>query len=47
MRKGCLLLLALPMALPVQGMTPDGLTVGYDHADYSAGYGTKKLFLLS
>lgn len=43
MKKGCLLLLALPVALPVQGMTLDGLTVGYDHTDYSAGYGKKHI----
>ncbi|EDU9604349.1 YaiO family outer membrane beta-barrel protein [Salmonella enterica subsp. enterica] len=43
MKKGCLLLLAFPVILPAKGMTLDGLTVGYDHTGYSAGYGTKNI----
>ncbi|EDZ3529582.1 YaiO family outer membrane beta-barrel protein [Salmonella enterica subsp. arizonae] len=41
MKKGCLLLLAIPVMQPAHGMTLDGLTLGYDHTGYSDGYGTK------
>ncbi|EBY9583087.1 YaiO family outer membrane beta-barrel protein, partial [Salmonella enterica subsp. enterica serovar Newport] len=43
MKKGCLLLLAIPVMQPAHGMTLDGLTLGYDHTGYSDGYGTKNV----